>query len=331
MTGQVPPVSPIGSPKPRVLLVDDNQGILQRVSAMLAKDFDVAGAATGGRQALEAARQLDPDVIVLDVNMPEFDGFQTIQALEQAGSRAPVVFLSMGDSEQHVAKAFRCGGRGYVVKTRIARDLASALNHTFCGRMFAPSLTALSRLARNGGHAMQLHGDLECFLDALAALFDLALREGDATCVIATGDVREGLAARLRARGWDIGGPSGHKRYLFIDAAEALNTFMQNGLPDPGRLAAIAGELDEYRLAVAESESSRLTLFGNMVRLLSADANTDGIVALESLWNRLTHHLPFFTLCGYACSTFHAGVPELYSGACAEHWAVSHTSDIGEG
>ena len=221
-----------GAPKPRVLLVDDHPGVLDGVSALLDDDFDVAGLATDGRQALDLARQIDPDVIVLDINMPGLDGFQTKRALEQAGSRAPVVFLSAVDADDYVSEAFQCGGRGYIPKLRLARNLASAVDQVLLGRLFVPSLTSLYDLAKDGGHAMQVHGDVECFLDGLASFFNLALRRGDATCVIGTEEVREGLSRRLRAAGWDVGGPSGHKRYLSIDTADALSRFMRNGLPD---------------------------------------------------------------------------------------------------
>src|SRR5262245_56783671 len=63
--------------RPRVLLVDDHQPILDTVSATLAGDFDVAGVATSGTQALVVARAVDPDLIVLDITMPGLDGFQT--------------------------------------------------------------------------------------------------------------------------------------------------------------------------------------------------------------------------------------------------------------
>ena len=230
--------------------------------------------------------------------MPVMDGFQTFRALEQAGSRAPAVFLSMVDDDEHVNKAFRCGARGYVLKSRIMRDLPSALNHALLGRTFAPSLSALSRLAADGGHAMQLHGDAKSFLEGLAGLFDLVLRRGDATCVIAPADVREGLAARLQGRGWDVGAGRGLDRYLVFDAADALHRFMRNGLPDPARLAEIVTELDHYRTTTGGT-SSRLTIFGNMSMLLSADGNTEAAMALESLWDGLTRDLPFLTLCGY--------------------------------
>ena len=111
MNGRLPTAStPTATARPKVLLVDDHRGVLDTVSEILADDFEVAALATDGRQALDAARRLDPDLIVLDINMPGLDGFQTFRALEQAGSRAPVVFLSMFDAEEHVAKRSAAAG-----------------------------------------------------------------------------------------------------------------------------------------------------------------------------------------------------------------------------
>src|SRR5688572_31815956 len=179
-----------GGPRPRVLLVDDQGPVLEAVSAFLADDFDVVGAAADGRQALDMARRLHPDVIVLDIEMPGLDGFQTIRALAHAGlPDIPVVFLSMHQADEIVGRAFACGGRGYVQKSRATRDLPTALEQALVGRSFVPSLTSLSTLTNGGGHAMQLHRDGKSLLDGLAACFDLALRRGDATCVIATARV----------------------------------------------------------------------------------------------------------------------------------------------
>ena len=310
--------------RPRVFLVDDHRQILDAVAAMLADDFDVVGVALDGRQAVETVPRVDPDVIVLDVDMPRLNGFQTLHALRQEGLRAPAVFLSMHAADEVIDAAFQCGGRGYVVKSHVARDLASALDHAVGGGLFVPSLSSLFRLAEGGGHAMQIHRGVESFFDGVALFLDLALRRGDAACVIGSGPAREGLGARLRARGWD----AGHKRLLVIDAADALNRFMRDGLPDAARLAEIAAELDQYRVAVAEGPTSRLTIFGDMVVSLISDGNAQAAVALENQWNTLTHGLPFLTLCGYATSCFHDGGPTLWSDACAAHSVLSHAGDV---
>jgi hypothetical protein len=115
---------------------------------------------------------------------------------------------------------------------------------------------------------------------------------------------------------------------LIIDAADALNRFLRNGLPDAGILADIASELDQYRREAGEGPSPRLTIFGNMAGLLIASGNPMAAIALERHWTALTRDLPFLTLCGYSTSCFSAGVPGLWSSTCQEHWAVSHANGV---
>lgn len=321
--------APDGQRKPRVLLADDNRRFLDTVAALLADAFDVVGVATDGFQALAAVRHARPDVVVLDVDMPMLDGLQTCRALQQHGSAAPpVVFLSMHNADEVVSAAFLSGGRGYVLKQRVGRDLVQALDQALSGRSFVPSLGSLWPLAGGGLHVMQLYDDLATFADGLAALFDLSLRSGDATCVIADRPVRDALGERLRARGWPVGGSLRHRRYLALDAADALARVMRNGRPHPDRLAEIAWELDAYRRVESEGAVSRLTMCGNTAGLLIADGNTQAAMALESEWDRLTHGLPILTVCAYPMSCFHDDVPGLWPGVCAEHRALSHATDV---
>lgn len=314
--------------RPKVLIVDDHRPVLEMVSAVLADDFDVVGTTTDGRHAIDMAHKLEPEVIILDVQMPGVDGFQTLGMLQETGLATPVVFLSMHHADEYVSQAFRCGARGYVLKPRILRDLPTALEQTLLGQSFVPSLTSLLQLGERNVHAMQLHHDSELFLDSLATFFDCALRRGDATCVIATERIRQALDGRLRARGWNVEPSTRHRRYLVVDADDALNRFMRNGLPDRDQLAEIAAEMDQYRREVAEGTTSRLTLFGNMVMCLNACGNTEGMIALESMWNALTHDLPFLTVCGYSERCFHDETPALWRDVCAEHSALNHAHDV---
>jgi CheY-like chemotaxis protein len=309
--------------RPRVLLVDDHQSMLETVSSVLADTFDVAGRASDGLRALDVAPRVDPDLIVLDVTMPGLDGFQTFRALEENGSRAPVVFLSMHDSDDYVGEAFQCGGRGYVLKTRVARDLPAALDHVLDGRLFVPSLSSLLEIANSGGHAIQIYGDDLSLLESAAGFFEQALRRGDATCVFGTEWLREGLAEQLKARGWDV---DAHPRFIAVDAADALDRVMDEGMPDASRLAEIAAELDQYRLSTAEGAGRRLTLFGNMVSVLRVQGNDEAVLAVERLWNTLTQGLPFFTVCGYSTACFERD-SALVAEACRAHGLVSHARD----
>lgn len=317
-----PRLRPTGRARPRLLLVDDNRAMLDRLSSLLATEFHIAGTATDGRQALDMTTAVTPDAIVLDISMPGLSGFQTMRRLEQAGSRAPVVFLSAFDTANCIHDAFRCGGRGYVVKSHVDRDLATALDLALDRRWFVPSLTPLLELMSGGGHAMHIYDDRERFLDGLALLFELALRRGDATCLVATEGVRDGLRERLRRRGWEVDRPSGHPRYLAMDAGEALSSVMRNGLPDEEPVAKIALELDQYRRAVGQGTPPRLTISGNMVMLLLEQGQSAAATMVENQWHRLTADLPFFTLCGYAESAF-LDPGGLWSSVCKEHHALA--------
>lgn len=307
-------------------MVDDHPDVLASVSKLLATDFDVVGVATDGQAAVESARQAEPDLIVMDVAMPRLDGFQAVRALRRTGSPAKVVFLSMHESDEYVLEAFESGGQGFVLKTRVQSDLASALDQVHAGRLFVPSLKSLFYIADGaGGHAVQLHRNGEAFLDGVGDFFHLALQRGDATCLIATEAVRAGVRMRLRERGWDLDSSSQNGRHLVVDASEALDRFMRDDVPDPNRLAEIAAELDQFRLSAAEGPVSRLTIFGEMAGVLSLRGNSHAVVELERTWAQLTDHLPFLTLCGYSTACFDEEMhANLFSGVCAEHWAVSH-------
>jgi CheY-like chemotaxis protein len=275
-------------------------------------------------EALERAREVDPDVIVLDINMPGLDGFQTMRALDEAGSRAPVVFLSMLSGEDEIAEAFRCGGRGYVQKLRVVRDLPGALDQVLDGRLVVPSLPSLLQVA-SSGHVLHVHSDAKSFLDGLADLFDLALRSGDATCLIVAEHVREGLGSRLRHRGWDV---DRLNRYRVIDAADALDGFMRHGMPDAHLLTPMAAELEQYRRAVTEDATSRLTIYGEMAGSLAASGNPEAAIALESLWDKLSQGLPFVTICGYSSSCVNDRARDVWPLACARHHIVSYAGDV---
>ena len=321
----LPRLRPAGA-KPRVVLVDDHPIVLDRVAALLAHTCEIVGTARDGRHALDTIHATDPDAIVLDINMPGLNGFETMRALERAQSRARVVFLSMIDADDEIREAFRSGGRGFVVKTRMAEDLEAAIDQVIDGRRFAPTLTSLAQVSEHGGHAMQLYGETGPFLDEFEALFDLALRRGDATCIIAQPDIREGLTARLRARGWDVDRSDGKGRYLAVDTAEAVSRFMRDGVPDTGLLATIAAEMDDYRRA--ESRNAFLTIFGNMSASLLAAGNTEAARIVERTWDELTCQLPFFTICGYPTSCFSDALPHAWSNACGAHDALSHSVNL---
>ena len=128
--------STTSSETPRILLVDDNEAMLARSAAVLSPYCIVVGTARNGRVALEAARTLQPDVIVLDISMPGMSGIELASRLRAGGSKAALVFLTVHDDEELILAARDAGGIGYVVKPRLAADLVRAVQEARAGRPF---------------------------------------------------------------------------------------------------------------------------------------------------------------------------------------------------
>jgi DNA-binding NarL/FixJ family response regulator len=118
----------------RVLLADDHEAMLDRVARLLADEFNVVGTATDGQQALDAAMELEPDVLVLDISMPVMNGIETARRLKEAGSETRIVFLTVHDDPDFVREALEAGALGYVIKHRIASDLVAAIKKAHAGR-----------------------------------------------------------------------------------------------------------------------------------------------------------------------------------------------------
>ena len=128
--------STTSSDRPRVLVVDDNEEMLSRASAVLKSGCVIVGAVKDGPAALKAALTLRPDVIVLDIGMAGMNGFEIAARLRESGSTAEVVFFTVHADEEFIAAARAVGGIGYVVKPRLAADLLPAVREAKAHRPF---------------------------------------------------------------------------------------------------------------------------------------------------------------------------------------------------
>src|SRR5690348_15559973 len=111
----------------RLLLADDHALMLEGLLRLLSGEFEIVGTATNGRAVLEHAKQLNPDVIVLDVSMPELNGIETARRLSTIVPSAKIVFVTQQLDPAYVHAAFAAGAMGYVAKQSAAKDLVEAI------------------------------------------------------------------------------------------------------------------------------------------------------------------------------------------------------------
>jgi two-component system nitrate/nitrite response regulator NarL len=113
----------------RVVVADDNPLFTQALSGILEVDerLEVIGVATDGREAVDLAISLTPDVVLMDISMPLMDGFEATKRIRQARPNACVLMLTGSDASEDVNQARAAGAAGYVTKDRLEEELLDAI------------------------------------------------------------------------------------------------------------------------------------------------------------------------------------------------------------
>jgi two-component system response regulator DegU len=113
--------------KLRIVVADDNPAFLAKLVSVLATEFEVVATSADGKSALECIRLWQPNVVVLDLEMPEFNGIEVTRELNKSPSSPAIVLCSIENDPEIVEAARRAGALGYVFKPRVAEDLIAAV------------------------------------------------------------------------------------------------------------------------------------------------------------------------------------------------------------
>ena len=129
------------SVRPRVLVADDHRAMLDSVVALLSGEFEVVATVTDGLAAVTQAKQLDPDLLILDIAMPGLNGIAAATRIKAQGSMAKVVFVTNQRDREFVQGSMALGDVGFVVKDRLVVDLLPAIRRVLAGEAFiSPSV-----------------------------------------------------------------------------------------------------------------------------------------------------------------------------------------------
>ena len=127
-----------------VLIVDDQELVREGLRMMLEAEPDlrVVGEASTGGQALAQVRRLDPDVVLMDIRMPELDGIEATDRLVRGGCRARILMLTTFNLDEYVYRAMKAGASGFLLKDASREQLASAVRTVSAGQaLLAPAIT----------------------------------------------------------------------------------------------------------------------------------------------------------------------------------------------
>jgi DNA-binding NarL/FixJ family response regulator len=171
----------------RILLADDHVMVRQGFRMILAAqpDMEIVGEAGNGREAVELAEQLHPDVAVMDVAMPDMNGIEATRRLAVSAPRTRVLALSMYKDSVYVREILRAGARGYLLKDAIDRDLLSAVRAVATGEGYLSPAVSDAVLTDYRRHVTDP-------LDLLSA------REREVLQMIAEGKTNKEIATALK-------------------------------------------------------------------------------------------------------------------------------------
>jgi DNA-binding NarL/FixJ family response regulator len=334
----------------RVLVVEDSEPFRKFVCSTLRKrpELQIVCEVSDGLEAIGKAEELQPDLILLDVGLPGLNGIEAARQIRKLAPKSKMLFVSQESHADVVREALGTGAHGYVVKTDAGSELLEGVDAVlrgvrFVGRRFfghdvfsASHARASQEFGANAifaplqqdreiahRHEVRFYSDDEYFLGSFTQFIGAALKAGNAVIVVATESHRDSLLPRLQAYGLDIGAAIEQGRYISLDAAEIVSTFMVNDLPDPGKFWKVTGDLIAETAKAVKVEPARVAACGECAPLLWAQGKADGAVRLEHLWDEIAKSHGLDVLCAYPLASFQGGVgSRVFEKICAEHSVV---------
>ena len=314
--------------------------------------LQVVGCASDGSEAVLKAAELNPDLILMDVNLPELSGIQAAARIRELSPESKILFVSQDLDFEVAMAALDAGGLGYVVKSDAENELHTAVEAVTAGKTFVSALLAsrdlngvlgsqtptrpgieerielpARRLIRSKtfgpSHEVEFYGDDASFLIRCTRFARAALANGDAVIVVLTPSHRDGLRQKLESEGCDVAGAMEQGRYRALDPSELLSTFLENGQPDADRFIKTAGDFIATALKTATGKHPRVAVCGECGALLHADGKAEAAVEMEGLWDDLASMYNVDSLCGYPIERFRSEDQRaIFRRICAEHSAV---------
>ena len=140
----------------KIMIVDDHPVVREGLSRIIVSEsgMEVIAEAGTGAEALKQYRKLRPDIVLLDMRMPEMTGLQTIEAIRKEFSNARIIVLSTYDLEEDIYQSLQAGARGYILKDSPRNELLAAIRRVHAGDRVIPPTIATRLAERIGGNEL---------------------------------------------------------------------------------------------------------------------------------------------------------------------------------
>jgi len=177
----------------RVLLIDDHTLFRSGLETLLERHgIEVIAAVGDGREGIQKAKELAPEIILLDMRMPDMNGLEVLHALRKEALDMPIVMLTTSNEEEDLVECLRSGAQGYLLKDMEPTELVTALRESVAGKtVVAPELAGvLARVVMQGDTQPEPH-------EASTPFSELTPREMEILCLLSEGQSNKVIARNL--------------------------------------------------------------------------------------------------------------------------------------
>lgn len=315
----------MSKPKPRVVVADDHPAMLRAVGEIIGPHFDVVASVHDGQTAFQETARTIPDLVLSDIVMPGLDGLRLARKLNQQKLPSKVVFLTAQKDDDFISEALNVGATGYVLKTRLAADLVSAMHMAAAGKFFiSPHAFAESPLYCETRHVLEFYLDENTFFEQMSEITYLALKRGEQVFIFLSKLGLHFARRRLSALGLDYGRAI-ERGHLYVFSVEnILPSLMDGTRPQPSKFNAFFSPYWERAIGRAREHGSEVTIVSDLMATLLGQGYGHRIAAsVEEVWNDLIPKHSCRVYCG--CPVAHlcsAENREALSAICSEHGNV---------
>lgn len=331
----------------QVLVVDDYEPWRRFAASTIQKkpELEIVGEASDGLLAVEKAKALQPDLILLDIGLPSQNGIEAARQIREFSPKSKIIFVTENRSIEIAQEVARAGARGYVVKSTAGSELLPAIAAVLEGRYFSssclgqnifpavvrkqtPEDSSLHEIALkpNGNghsHKVVFYPDDPSFARGFADFAKAAISAARDVVIVATASHRADIRRFLVEDGVDVDRAVQVGTFFEADAHELLSSMIVNDMPERTRVETFAANMLAKRAKVQNGTDARVAVCGELAPTLLANGNVEAAIQVEHIFNNFAKAQKVDVLCGYIGREFSGDErKQIFERICAEHSAV---------
>jgi CheY-like chemotaxis protein len=319
----------------RILIADDHEWFRRTVRSFIEshREYHVCGEAGDGIDAIEKVRQLHPDIVLMDISMPQMDGLQATRILRREIPDCKVIIVTQDDPMIAREQAHSVDANGFVTKSDLTRDLLPTMrrvamenNSIFDPTKNEPGVGSDRSLADAEGvvagqgepwhglladagprdHIVQLYQDQQFLNRAVCRFAAAAIANGEGVILVPTVAHWDAFRPRLESEGVDVKAAEKRGQLTIVDADNLLPTFMRDGMPDsPVFLGLAANVVSQAR---GNGRYTKVRWWGEMVNILWERGEVAASMQLEDLFDHLAEEQNIAIFCSFLMDNFNGDV-----------------------